>query len=196
MTTTAAALQLVRRNGRAQPAPRRQPSVFLIDADPDLASTLDPAERLAVRRAAVAPLRAVAVGPWAPAEEAHAATVLGYLVLDGTLVRDVRMGARWCTELLGPEDFLRPWEDLHPLEGVAGESAWTVLEPVRFAVLDDRFAAVAGRWPGLMNELLGRTIRRSRHLNALRALSGIPRLDARLMLLMSILEERWVGLYF
>ena len=117
--------------------------------------------------------------------------MLGYLVLDGTLVRDVRLGARWCTELLGPEDFLRPWEDLDPVGGVAGESAWTVLEPVRLAVLDDRFAAVAGRWPELMHELLGRTIRRSRHLNALRALSGIPRLDARLILLMRLLAERW-----
>jgi hypothetical protein len=164
--------------------------VFLLDADPDLAQALGPGDRLSARRAAVAPLHTLSCGSWDVAEEFDA-RVLGYLVLDGTLVRDVRLGARWCTELLGPEDFLRPWEDLDPVGGVTGESAWTVLEPVRLAVLDDRFAAVAGRWPELMNELLGRTIRRSRHLNALRVLSGIPRLDARLILLMRLLAERW-----
>jgi CRP/FNR family cyclic AMP-dependent transcriptional regulator len=190
MTLSAPTLELVHNGRRRHAKPHRQPSVFLLDADPDLALSLSAVDRLAARRAAVAPLCTLSCGPWAPLADTDA-DVLGYLVLDGTLVRDVRLGARWCTEILGPEDFLRPWEDLHPLEGVAGESAWTVLEPVRLAVLDDRFAAVAGRWPGLMCEVLARTVRRSRHLNALRALSGIPRLDARLILLMRLLAERW-----
>ena len=187
---SASTLELVKDGRRQLPHRAPSPQRLLLDADPDLAQTMGPVDRLAARRAAVAPLRSLSCGPWAPTEETDP-SVLGYLVLDGALVRDVRLGARWCTELLGPEDFLRPWEDLHPLEGVAGESAWTVLEPVRLAVLDDRFAAVAGRWPELMRELLGRAIRRSRHLNALRALSGIPRLDARLILLMRLLADRW-----
>jgi CRP-like cAMP-binding protein len=74
---------------------------------------------------------------------------------------------------------------------VPSESAWTVLEPTRFAVLDARFARVACRYPELVAKLIGRTLRRSRWLAILLTISSMPRVDARVQALFWHLADRW-----
>jgi CRP-like cAMP-binding protein len=66
-----------------------------------------------------------------------------------------------------------------------------VLEPARIAVLDGRFARVACRYPGLVAQLLGRTLRRSRWLAILLTISSMPRVDARVQALFWHLADRW-----
>jgi CRP-like cAMP-binding protein len=163
--------------------------VRLLDADPDLGRGLTPEQRAQARRVAVATLVTLDRGSWVPSEDGPP-RALGFLVLSGALLRDVRVADRWCSELLGPGDVLRPHEPFEP-ESLASDSAWTVLEPVRLARLDGRFAAVAGRWPALLEELLSRTFQRSWALAAMRGLSSIPRLEVRLALLLRIVADRW-----
>src|SRR4051794_41869395 len=94
-------------------------------------------------------------GEWHPPATANGAGSLGLLVLDGFLVRHVRVIGRPPSELLGPGDLLHPGEpdQTEPFEvGVRGD----VIEPARLAVLDRRFATVAGGRPGPRPAPVGR----------------------------------------
>ena len=172
---------------------RRAVGIRLLEAQPDLAEGLSPEEEADARRHVVAVLEDLPAGPWEPT---RAFTLdpayIGLLVVDGTLSRDVELGGRRCSELLGPGDLLRPWEfDEGEESSVPSESAWSVLEPTRVAVLDRRFAIVACRWPELVARLIGRTLRRSRWLAILLTISSMPRVDARVQALLWHLADRW-----
>jgi CRP/FNR family transcriptional regulator, cyclic AMP receptor protein len=109
------------------------------------------------------------------------------------MVRETAVGRHTTGELLGQGDLLRPWD--HPEDApdapVEAANAWRVLQPARLAVLDARFAALCGRLPTVTAELMSRTLRRSRLLGMLLALSAMPRLDARLLALLWHLADRW-----
>lgn len=116
---------------------------------------------------------------------------LGMLVLDGLLVRQVQVGELRCCELLGPGDLLRPWDEDDAGAALETEAAWRVLEPTRLALLDAGFARRACRWPTVTAELMHRTLRRSRSLSILLALTQARRADVRLRTLFWHLADRW-----
>src|SRR3954451_300644 len=123
---------------------RRAVGIRLLEAQPDLAEGLSPEDEAHARRHVVALLENVETGPWDPANGyTDDDAFLGLLVVDGMLARDVELGGRRCSELLGPGDLLRPWDFDEADMSIPSESAWSVLEPVRLAVLDGRFARVA-----------------------------------------------------
>lgn len=167
--------------------------VRLLEAQPDLGEGLDGEELAEARRHVVALLDNVDVGPWDPSKRFTAdSAFFGLLLVDGMIARDVELGGRRCSELLGPGDLLRPWEyDDGDVASVPSESAWNVLEPSRVAVLDGRFARVACRYPELVTKLIGRTLRRSRWLAILLTISSMPRVDARVQALLWHLADRW-----
>jgi CRP-like cAMP-binding protein len=74
---------------------------------------------------------------------------------------------------------------------VQSASSWTVLEPARLAVLDERFARVACRWPQVVAGLVSRTLRRSRWMTILLAISNLTRVDERVTALFWHLADRW-----
>ncbi len=165
--------------------------VHLLDADPDLTQDLDPPSIAEVRRRAVALIRRLETGPWeVAAEHFNPRGHLGLFVLDGVLMRDVELAGTLASEPLGPGDLLRPWDD-DEFASVPVESTWTVLEPTRLAVLDQRFAAAVSPWPELMAVIAARYVRRSRWLALQVALSHKRRIDARLLVLFWNLADRW-----
>src|SRR3954451_7810284 len=172
---------------------RRAVGIRLLEAPPHPAEGLSPEEEADARRHVVAVLEDVPAGRWEPTGGyALEPAFIGLLLIDGTLSRDVELGGRRCSELLGPGDLLRPWDyDEGDTASVPTESAWTVLEPARLAVLDGRFARVACRYPELMAKLIGRTLRRSRWLSILLTISSMPRVDARVQALFWHLADRW-----
>jgi len=173
-------------------AAQRQ-AVYLLDADPDLADALD-AETLAKARPySVVRVHTVEAGPWRPAAEWEAEPGrIGLLILDGILARDVEVSDRVGTELLGPGDLVRPWDDdEEPLASVPTTITWTALSPVRLAGLDARFAVVAGRWPALMSAIVARSVRRSHALAFRLALTQVTGVDVRLRILFTELVGRW-----
>jgi CRP/FNR family transcriptional regulator, cyclic AMP receptor protein len=177
----------------AQPE-RKLVGVRVLDAQPDLAEGLDPEQAALARRHAVAVLDTVPAGPWSPADAYPAAPgALGLLVIGGTLARDVRVAGRWCSELLGPGDLLRPWD---PGDGGGGgtvpsDCAWTVIEEARLAVLDERFTRTVARWPELVTAFVARTLRRSRWTTIMLAVSNLTRVDDRVTALLWHLADRW-----
>ncbi|MGH3090018.1 MAG: hypothetical protein ACRDSJ_22280, partial [Rubrobacteraceae bacterium] len=159
----------------------------------DLARGMDPSE-FAVASASLRVRVIVAEpGPWClegfmTSEPGH----LGLLVLNGLVMRTVEVGGRNWVDLLDCGNVLRPWD---PLDDHAGpleiDTSWTVVAPTRLAVLDHRFAAVAARWPVLMERLLIRSLCHSRWLATLLAINSRPRVDERLLLLFRHLAARF-----
>lgn len=116
---------------------------------------------------------------------------LGMLVLDGLVVRQLTVGGLCCCELLGPGDILRPWDEDDGAATLESDAVWRVLEPTRLALLDDGFARRASHWPSLTAELMHRSVRRSRSLSVLLALTQARRADVRLRTLFWHLADRW-----
>lgn len=119
-------------------------------------------------------------------------SALGLLLLSGFLIRRVELTGRHSIELLGPGDLLRPFE---PEEGghemVPWDESWRALEPVRLAVLDERFRCWIAEQPHLLDRLFGRVLRRSRTLSLRLALVQLPRASSRLYLLLWHLADRF-----
>jgi CRP/FNR family cyclic AMP-dependent transcriptional regulator len=172
---------------------RKAVGIRVLEAQPDLGEGLDEEQAALARRHAIALLDSVDTGPWRPRERYQPTSgSLGLLIIEGVLARDIRIAGRWCSELLGPGDVLRPWDyDDSAGESVQSDSSWSVLRPVRIAVLDERFARVAGRWPQVIAALISRTLRRSRWMTILLAISNLTRVDERVTALLWHLADRW-----
>jgi CRP/FNR family transcriptional regulator, cyclic AMP receptor protein len=166
--------------------------VRLLDADPELGARLDPNAFAAAHRLALARTLTLPTGGWDPrADLRHVSGCLGVLVLEGLIKREVELASSGCAELLGQGDVIRPWDEDQGGHFTALEPAWEILETSRIALLDGRIAAVAGRWPALLDVLLGRVVQRSRSLAFHMALSNLTRVDLRLLALFWHLADRW-----
>lgn len=161
--------------------------VQLLECDPELAEGLSAEERAIAARAL--PVRATVVkkGPWRPAEPSEPGH-LGYLVLDGLLVRRIEVGQGSSVELLGRGELLRPWQ-----EDVSSfcRSTWEVVERATLAQLGPQLARSLGQWPIMIANLLARAIRRSRAAAADTAAGSIVGLEERLITCLWQLAETW-----
>lgn len=167
--------------------------ISILDIDPELAQDLDEESLALARRHLAATPITLPFGPLqVPTPNGDQPTpVLGLFVVDGLIARDVELAGRATTELLGAGDVIRPWDDDFSLDQLPGSVSWSVLQPTRAVILDRRFAAVAGRWPVIFDTIVQRTMRRSRSLAIQRAIAQVPRVDARIIVLMWMLAERW-----
>jgi len=164
----------------------------LLLEDPELAQLLTEPRLARARRECLARIIHVPAGPWTPdAPERDTGSGIGVLVLDGLLARRVGLDGRFGAEILGPGDLLRPWqrEDAEPTLPHAG--GWRVLQASRLAVLDGAFSVRAAPYHELTAALVGRAIRRSRHLAVNMAIVTQPRVDVRLHMLFWELADRW-----
>lgn len=166
--------------------------IRVVDAFPELVRDLDPERAELARRHALATLETLAPGTWQPdvdmqREPGH----LGLLVIEGLLTRDVTLGNTVATEIVGRGDILRPADHDGEAAPVPFGVTWTVLEPTRLAVLDRRFTGVIGHWPETI-EVLTRSVMRRVHSLALHvAVCHLRRVDARLLVLLWHLADRW-----
>lgn len=166
--------------------------VRVLEEDPELAAGLDETSARLATRHAIAAVEILPPGRWEPRPPPEGgAGSLGLLVLDGVLLRDVRLANASSTELIGRGDLVRPWDDERDVPTVRPTVSWTALQPVRLAVLDRRVTAVMGRWPELVSALVGRAVRRTLELASNQATSHLTRVDDRLELLFWGLADRW-----
>ena len=166
--------------------------VRVFDYEPELLEGLDEPTtahlraRMAARRAWAEP------GPWAPPMDPEQAFGhLGLLVLDGLLVRSVNLGGRECSEVVGPGDLLRPWDGEDLIFSVDCASAWRVLQPTTFALLDRSFALQIARWPTITAQLLSRSTRRCRTLIYQATIAHVRHAETRVLLALWGLADRW-----
>ncbi|HEX6388566.1 MAG TPA: helix-turn-helix domain-containing protein, partial [Solirubrobacteraceae bacterium] len=168
------------------------PQVRLADADPELFAGLTARERDEARVRAVAPTLTVERGRWDVADVpvGDPEACLGLLVLDGMVLRSVTVSSSPRSEIVGPGDVIRPWA-LDEVTSVPFDSRWQAVLPTRLAVLDERFLAVACRWPKLTLAIVGRLVRRARWLTLQLAISDLRRVDDRLLLFFWHVADRW-----
>jgi CRP/FNR family transcriptional regulator, cyclic AMP receptor protein len=167
--------------------------VRLLECDPDIGEDLDEGAVHAARDAMA--VRAESLGwkrcsgQWGPRDPRG---FFGFLMLDGLLLRDVRLTRGGSAELLGVGDLLRPWDvdgtEFLPVDTRVG---WTALSEVRIAVLDAEFVRRAARWPEVLVRLSARGVLRAKAANLNQAISNFKHLDSRLLMLFWHLADRW-----
>ena len=165
--------------------------VAVLDEDPDLGVDLEGARLAAATRDLRAASFGVPTGRWEP--EAQALNLrggIGLLVLEGVLARRVGTQRRSGAELLGPGDLLRPVAGETQPDGIF-QTSWRVIEPMRVAILDQRFLMRLAPYPEVAGTLIGRATDRARHVLVHMAIAHHPRVDARLLHLLWQLAERW-----
>ena len=172
--------------------PRGQ-SVAVLESDPDLAEHLTADERDEARQFLYADTLTIEPGRWRPEEMWTRATApsVGLLVCDGLITREVVVAGRHSSELLGPSDLLRPWDQDGDIGLMPVEVHWQILDQADFAVLDRAFLVAAARWPALVESLLARTLRRARWLAFQVGMKQITRVEGRVLVLFWALSERW-----
>ncbi len=167
--------------------------IRLIDEDPELFDAMPARARREAGARATASVLQLQRGSWSGgiAADGDPSSLLGVLVLEGVLIRNVRVGRQPRSELVGPGDLIRPWEHEGDMASLPFAADWRVLERTRLAILDARCSAVASRWPALFSVILGRAVRRSHALALQLAISDVRHIQERLLLFFWHLADRW-----
>ena len=168
-------------------------SIRVLEEDPDLTVGLEAEQVGAATAALLAPRAALewrsSGHGWGPSEpEGH----FGLLVIEGLLLREIRLLGAYSAELLGHGDLLRPWD----IDGefslpVPAEIRWTALQPAAVAVLDIDFVRHAVQWPQVLSNLAGRAVIRAKALALNNLVTNLKLVEVRLLVLFFHLADRW-----
>ena len=167
--------------------------VRVLEVDPDLGADLDPSALEKATRELAAPVFDVTwttrSAQWGFDSEA---IQLGLLVVDGLVIREVRMLGTSSAELLGAGDLLRPADaDGELTPPVAAEIRWTALQPLAVAALDESFLAKACGYPSVLARILGRVVARSKAQALHEAITNLRHVETRVLVEFWHLAERW-----
>jgi len=163
--------------------------VRVLDEDPELGFYLPGPQLKLASAAAIAPLLRIEPGTTSfvidePMTHAH----LGFLVLEGLIVRHVFFGELGASELYGSGDLLHPWlRRAHSTAPVR----WEVLAPTRLAALDEGFADRIHAWPELAAGLIERAAERADFQALQAALRQAKRVEDRVQLALWHFAARW-----
>jgi CRP/FNR family cyclic AMP-dependent transcriptional regulator len=166
----------------------RRTALRLFAEDPSLLREVPPRVADRLRRSFVAETLALEQGIWNPEAE-RLEGVVGLLVLEGLLTRDVELAGVHGTEIVGPGDFLaRGDADGHTFRR---QTRFEVVLGAEIALLDARFLRLAARQPGLLSEVLRRSASRAHCLAVQLAISHMRPPAARVQLLLWHFADRW-----
>jgi CRP/FNR family transcriptional regulator, cyclic AMP receptor protein len=166
--------------------------IRVFDYDPDLLEGLDDTTADRLRHRVAARRMYAEPGSWQPRfAPGETRGHLGLLVIDGLLVRTVRLAGREASEVVGPGDLIRPWDADDALGSVESTSAWRVLQPTTFAGLDEQFARRIAGCPTITAQLLSRGVRRCRTLVHQGAIAHVRHAETRVLLALWQLADRW-----
>lgn len=166
-------------------------TVSLLDVEPDLGRGIAPQEWEVARQTTRVTLIRIDRRDWALQAGAwDTANVVGMIVSDGMVGREIALGEHVAFELLTPGDVL-----LLPAAGpddpdLGGRVTMTALNLVEMIVLGERFVRAAARWPSLLTNFHGRLEAQRRRLAIQSLAAHLPRAEDRLLLTLSALAER------
>jgi CRP/FNR family transcriptional regulator, cyclic AMP receptor protein len=169
-----------------------QRRIHLLDADPELGRLLQGQRLVDARRDLLTRLHSIERGPWDAERLRNAGPEhVGLLLIDGVVAREIALEDNVSAELLGPGDVVRPWQAEPPSRLMRAEVRWTVVEEVRFAILDRHFAVLLARYPEVNAMLIDRLTERAQRLAMTQAISQLNGVERRLLALFWHLSERW-----
>ena len=166
--------------------------IRVAEAFPELTRHLPPDQARIAGHYALATIEELRPGQWQPhpslqPQPGH----MGVLVVEGLMTRDVVLGNTVATELVGRGDILRPADYDGAAAPVPFDVQWRVLQPTRIALLDRDFAAVICHWPEAVEVIVQSGVRRAQTLGLHLAVCHLRRVDARLLVLMWHMADRW-----
>ena len=162
--------------------------IRLLDHDFELARHFDANELPTAAAAITVAARQAPRGPWTP-PEGRPQGMLGFLVLDGTILREVTIADRACAHLIGPGDVFDPW--MQREIATCGPATYRIVEDVQLAILNSRFVRNAAPFPQTLPAIMERLVRQQEQIAALYALALLPRVDTRLIAFFWHLAQRW-----
>lgn len=165
--------------------------VSILDADPDLGSSIAEGEWEIARELCRGRLVERPAGVWeVPRRVGPSGAILGWLIVRGVVCREFRLGERHMLELLPPGDVLAPPAgDDRPALG--GGIVLTTGEGTILVELGERFLRAGARWPGLLAEVSRRLEVQREHLAIQGLIAHLPRAEHRLLMVLWHLAERW-----
>ena len=162
----------------------------VLDVLPELHDLLSGDRLEAARRGLRARSVLVRRGRWAATEDAPLSeSGLGFLVLDGAMMRCVTAAHRTAGELLGPGDLLRPLHD--PSDQPPFSVYWRAVTETRLAVLDDRFTRAAAAIPELTGALVANVTRRTSTVGRQLVVVQSQSVEVRILTTLRQLADRW-----
>jgi CRP/FNR family transcriptional regulator, cyclic AMP receptor protein len=129
-------------------------------------------------------------GRWAVDEYLRDDRHVGLLIVDGHVLRELRVFGESSGELLGPGDVIQPAQQFTEAP-LPASTLWRILSSTRLAVLDGGFEAIASTNPGLAQEVHDRFVRRAHHMSVLLALARVRNLAQRIHLILAHCSYRW-----
>jgi len=169
------------------------PAVGLIlDLDSDLGSGIDEQERGLARRVCRGELLQVPAGVWRVSDWAgQRDDLLGLVVVEGLVCREVGLRDRYMLELLGAGDVLQLPVAVFDRPRLGGPVRLTAAVDATLVALGVSFARAAARWPSLL-AAVHRRLEAQRESLAIQGLIGhVPRVEHRFLLMLSHLADRW-----
>lgn len=167
--------------------------VRVLAVDPELGADLDPDSLEAATSQLIAPVAPIGWarrrGRWGPARPlGH----VGLLLVEGMMLREVRLFDTSSAETLGEGDVIQPWHAEGDYElPVPVEVCWAVLAPCEVAILNPQFLRRAAHWPEVLGRLAERLAGRARALALHDAVTNLKHVETRLLVQFWHLAERW-----
>jgi hypothetical protein len=163
--------------------------VHLLDVEPDLATRLRDDDRAEAGQQLRMAVLEIPAGAWSVAG-GERPQALGFMVVEGLLLQEVRLASRSAMQLLGPGDVVLPGCTAN--EMLDAELRWSAAVPTRVAILDERvLQGCFGLWPGLGLGLVERTGSQLMRTAMHAAIAQLPRVDQRLEAMFWDLAGRW-----
>jgi hypothetical protein len=169
---------------------RSRPSastIRLLAAAPDLADFLTSEEREEADRIAL-PVVSLA-GEVELSELLDSANAFAGLVIDGMLLRQLRIGEQPALRLFGPGEMVAT--GAAPTSAVLIESDCRAVDPTHLALLGIEFLAGAHRWPRLIAGIQARMADGQERLATQMAICQLPRVADRILAMLWLLAESW-----
>jgi CRP/FNR family transcriptional regulator, cyclic AMP receptor protein len=165
-----------------------------VEINPDLAGDLTSDEMQLALGALVVPVIRIQGGrldsETCANDDRVTGSLIGLLLIDGVVVREIMLGPYVSAQLCGPGDLLelRNPRDQRCLPALATMS---VPGTAVLALLDDRVLAASRRWPRLGGRLLAQAMGQIGDASAHQAISQLTRVEDRLLGLFWHLADRW-----
>lgn len=154
---------------------------------PALGSHMPPKHRAVARQTLLVDITRIESGEWHPDRTPQGPGHLGFLLVDGLMLREMVIARGHGVELLTKGDLLRPSQED---SASFARARWQVVRPIMLAELSPDLAASIARFPVLIEGLLERLMQRSRSLAAYATIESVRSLDDRLIALFWHLAER------
>lgn len=133
--------------------------------------------------------RTLPPGPWTPPAAAPEDGLVGFIVMDGLVSRDLVLGAGVARDLLGPGDLATL--EAEEAELVPVNVLWTVCAPTKVAYVNATMLGTLAKRPDLNAQLLTRAARQAGRQAVHRAICQLPRTNERIVAFLWMLAERW-----